>query len=805
MTLRQKTLIIIGATLLCLLMTLYLSLSRIWLSGFAQIELQQTYQNVERVTEVLANDLAELNSTASNWAAWTETYTFVEDVNERYIQNYLGNPTFANLRLNVMLFINTAGQPVYSKGFDLQQKVDVPVPDSLKQYLTTHPHLLQHSTSNQRNTGIVLLPEGSLLIALQPIVNNDRTGQTRGTVVLGRFLNDAELMRLSQLTHASLTIDRFYDSQLPKDFQAVRKTLTKELFDAKTQAESLILVLPLKAERIAGYTLLTDIEGQPGLLLRVDTPRDIYQQGRQGLHSLVGAILIVGLIFGIATQWLLEKSVLSSISRFSYFVKDLRPSGDLSERLLTGGRDELSRLGAAINQLLATLQGSQLLLSESEERYRSVVNNVTEVIFQTNSSGIWTFLNPAWTEITGFSIEESLGIPCWKFIHPEDQPYHEQQFSQLIKGEIQDTRYEIRYQTHEGSYRWFEVHSRFTVMSCDALTKSAVGIVGTAGTLNDITERKRAEARERAKSKELEQTLQELRQTQAQLIQSEKMSSLGQLVAGIAHEINNPISFIYGNVDYASAYIQNLLHLIKCYQQHYPNPPAVIKSEMEAAEFEFLLDDLPNLLNSMKLGAERICEIVQSLRNFSRLDEAEIKAVNLHEGIDSTLLILQHRLKAQGKHTEIQVLKEYADLPRIECYPGQLNQVFMNLLSNAIDALEENRVKSNSERPTDLPYIWIRTELKEDDSLYGTDRGRSWVLIRIADNGSGMSEAVHRRLFDPFFTTKPVGKGTGLGLSISYRIVVEKHKGHLLVNSQLGQGTEFIIELPLRQSLDKIQ
>jgi PAS domain S-box-containing protein len=810
MTLRQKTLLSIGVTLSCLLMTLYLSLSTIWLKGFAKIESQQIQQNVERVTEALADDLRELNRTARDWASWDETYAFVEDVNQSYIQANLEEQTFANLRLNIMLFINKAGRITYGKSLDLQQQVAAPIPDSLRQYLEANGSILQHKVADSSYTGIVLLPEAPLLVAAQPILNSDRTSPIRGTLILGRFLNAVEVKRLSRLTHLLLAVYPFQDSQLPRDFQAVRSQLKNEAFNSKTKSEPLILVRPLSAERIAGYTLLRDIEQQPGLLLRVESPRDIYQQGKQGLGYLVGALLTVGLAFGIAIQLLLEKSVLLPLARFSATVRDIGASGNLSKRLLTDGRDELSRLGNAINQLLLTLQQSQLQLSHSEERYRSVVNNVTEVIFQTDASGMWTFLNPAWTEITGFSLEESLSQPCWTFIHPEDQPHHNQQFRRLIEGETQNTRYEIRYQTQEGGYRWFEVHSRFTFMCCDMLTRSAVGIVGTAGTLNDITERKLAEARERKKAQQLEQTLRELRQTQAQLIQSEKMSSLGQLVAGIAHEINNPISFVSCNLDHASQYTQDLLHLIHCYEQHYPNPSPAIQAEMEAIAFEFLVDDFPKLLNSMKLGAERICGIVLSLRNFSRLDEAEIKAVDLHEGIDSTLLLLQNRLKAQGKESEIQIVKEYENLPLVESYPGQLNQVFMNLLANAIDALEEKRVVSDSEIPRDSPCIWIRTEVKDSDlplkgdcpsgTALRRDRSPAGVLIRIADNGPGMTEAVQRCLFDPFFTTKPVGKGTGLGLSISYQIVVEKHKGQLLVKSKLGQGTEFIIDLPLRQS-----
>jgi len=820
MTLHQKTLLSVSVTLLCLLMTLYFSLSSIWLNGFAKIESQQTHRDVERVIRAIGNDLRQLNHTVGDWAVWDETYAFVEDGNASYIQEKLGDPTLANLQLNVIVYIYSTGRITYSKGFDLQKKVIVPVSHSLRRYLATNPPLVQHEVANSSHTGIVLLPEGPLLVAAQPILNHDRTSPSRGTLLMGRYLNDAEIKQLEGLTQSLVTVYPFQDVQLPSDFRTVRNELSKEASNSKTSAQLLILVRPLSNQRIAGYTLLRDIDGQPGLLLRLDMPRDIYQQGKQGLRYLLGAVLVLGFAFGLVTLWLIKKSILSPLARFSADVRYICASGDLSRRLLTSSRDELSPLGTAINQLLTTLQKSQLLLSHSEEKYRSVVNDVTEVIFQTNTNGMWTFLNPAWTEITGFSIEESLGMPCWKFIHPEDQPYHDSQFRRLIEGEIQDTRYEIRYQTQDSSYRWFEVHSRFTVMSCDALTISAVGIVGTAGTLNDITERKLAEARERTKSQELEQTLRELTQTQAQLIQSEKMSSLGQLVAGIAHEINNPISFVYGNVDYASQYIQELLHLIHCYQQHYPNPPEGIKAEMEAIDYEFLVDDLPKLLDSMKVGADRICEIVLSLRNFSRLDEAEIKAVDLHEGIDSTLLILQHRLKAKGKDCEIQILKEYGDLPKVECYSGQLNQVFMNLLTNAIDALEEKRVGTGSEHSTASPCIQIRTEVKDSNSLLKDDNHPvlngsatppssldaneaaplTCVLIRIADNGTGMSEAVHRRLFDPFFTTKPVGKGTGLGLSISYRIVVEKHKGQLIVNSELGQGTEFIIELPLRQS-----
>ncbi|HEY9833898.1 MAG TPA: CHASE4 domain-containing protein [Stenomitos sp.] len=793
MTLRQKTVLIIGVTLLCLLVTLYLSLSTIWLNRVAKIEFQQTRQNVERVTEALANNLQELNSTAKDWAGWDDTYAFVADVNERYIQENLAEASLANLRLNFMLFLNTRGQIKYGKGLDLQQKVTLSVPASLKQYLTTRPRFFLHNTLNSNHTGIVLIPEGFLLVASHPILKSDRTGPIRGSLILGRFLNKSELIRLSQLTRLPITIYPFHQAQLPKDFKGIKDEFTQQLSHAKTLAQSSILVHPLSSERIAGYTLLRDIEGQPRLLLRVDTSREIYQQGKQGLHYLALALLVVGLAFGCVTLLLLEKWVLSPLSHFSATVRKIRTKGDLKERLLTEGRDELSRLGTEINQMLAGLQESQLQLSQSEEGYRSVVNNVQEVIFQTDSASRWIFLNPAWTEITGFSVEESLGKLCWTFIHPEDQPYHNEHFRQLIQGKIQDTRYELRFQTHDnGCYRILEVHSHLIVGRYRE-------IAGIAGTLNDITERKLAEAREHEKAQELERTLLELTQTQSQLIQSEKMSSLGQLVAGVAHEINNPISFVYGNIVHAEGYIKDLIDLLNCYRQEYPNPSDEIIAKMQEIDFDFVVDDLPKLLASMKIGAERIRDIVQSLRNFSRLSESERKKVDIHEGIESTLLILKHKIRAKDEYSEIELIKEYGDLPWVECYPGHLNQVLMNLIANAIDALEERRLYKFRDSSQSSPFIRICTEVKEDPSSQSDDSDVFHILIHIADNGTGMTEEVRRRLFDPFFTTKPIGKGTGLGLSISYKIIVEKHKGQVLVKSELGQGSEFIIELPIRQ------
>jgi signal transduction histidine kinase len=292
---------------------------------------------------------------------------------------------------------------------------------------------------------------------------------------------------------------------------------------------------------------------------------------------------------------------------------------------------------------------------------------------------------------------------------------------------------------------------------------------------------------------QLQEALVKLQKTQSQLVQTEKMAGLGQLVAGVAHEINNPVNFIHGNLNHIQAYVNQLLDLIQLYQLHMTDVPREIGDRITEIDLDFIQEDLPKTVNSSRLGTDRIREIVLSLRNFSRIDEADHKPVNLHDGIDSTLLILQHRLKPNGDFPGIAVNKNYSELPWVECYAGQLNQVFMNILSNAIDALttrdEQRTVEEVKAHPSEIS---IATEILDVN-------GQNHAVIRFRDNGSGIPETILHRIFDPFFTTKPVGKGTGLGLSISYQIVTEKHGGKLKCQSQLGQGTEFKLMLPLKK------
>lgn len=317
------------------------------------------------------------------------------------------------------------------------------------------------------------------------------------------------------------------------------------------------------------------------------------------------------------------------------------------------------------------------------------------------------------------------------------------------------------------------------VLTSDEIGDLAASMNQLIASVHDLLQRLESKSQALNEQKiSLEIAISALKDTQLQLIQQEKMSALGKLVAGVAHEINNPVSFIYGNIEHTHQYVENLLTLLSAYQTCYPNPRPEVKDCIEEIDLEFLSDDLPKMMKSMRIGAERITEIVLSLRTFSRMDEAEYKTVNLHDGIDSTLVILKHRFKANAQRPAIRISKNFGDLPPIACYAGQINQVFMNILVNAVDALEE-------------------AHTPDAEIVISTDCQEAQVIITISDNGPGIAEAARGKIFDPFFTTKAVGKGTGMGMAISYQIVVDKHQGQLLCDALLERGTKFTVQLPL--------
>lgn len=397
------------------------------------------------------------------------------------------------------------------------------------------------------------------------------------------------------------------------------------------------------------------------------------------------------------------------------------------------------------------------------------------------------YCNPAFESMTGYRREEILGKNC-QFLQGSDT---DPVAVEIIRNALQtksECKVILKNYRKDGTTFW----NCFSLSPVRDRTGKLTHFIGVQ---RDITQSKQAEealhnseAQSREQAAQLAAALEELKATHSQLVQSEKMSSLGLLIAGVAHEINNPVSFIHGNLAHLKNYTQDLFHHLELYEHHYPNPVEQIQQEREDNDLEFLAEDLPRILSSMSVGVDRICQIVQSLRNFSRHDDTQMKPVNLHEGIDSTLLILNHRLKGNGEKPQIQIVKEYGNLPPVECFAGPINQVFMNILSNAIDALEDARSKQTGQEMAESP-----SQVRISTQVVG-----KFVEIKISDNGPGITEEVKQRIFDTFFTTKPIGKGTGMGLSISYQIIVERHKGELYCTSELGNGTEFTIRIPLQ-------
>ncbi|MDY7077969.1 MAG: CHASE4 domain-containing protein [Chloroflexota bacterium] len=375
MALRKKTLIIVSITTFSLIMILYAA-SRITLLGsFTELENQFVRRDVGRATSALTGELDALDAVLFDWAAWDDTYRFIKDGNEAYIESNFVDETFTSIRLNLVLLVNPSGQIVFGKGFDLHNEEEVPVPQSIQDQIIAGGLLLHHPDTEGSLTGLLLLPEGDMLVASRPILTSAEEGPIRGTMVMGRYLDSAEIERLAEITHLSLTIRRFDDAQMPPDFQAADSS-----WSASSSERAPVFVQPLSAQSTAGYALLEDIYGKPSLVLRVDTPREIYRQGQASALYFMSALLVVSLVFGWATMLLLERVVLSRLIRLIANVRSIGASGDLSARIAMTGKDELSDLADEINVMLAELEQSRSDLQESEERYRLLFHSGNDII-----------------------------------------------------------------------------------------------------------------------------------------------------------------------------------------------------------------------------------------------------------------------------------------------------------------------------------------------------------------------------------------------------------------------------------------
>ncbi len=481
MKLRQRTLIAIGATFACLVLMLYLVSRVILLGSFAELEERYARRDVERVLSALSDELAALDTMVFDWAAWDDTYTFIEDANEEYIESNLVDETFTSSRLNLMLFINSSGQIVFGKGFDLDNEEEVPVPQSIQEHLTDDT-LLRHPDTESSITGIVLLPEGPMLVASRPILTSEEEGPLRGTMIMGRYLDSTEVERLAEITHVSLTLRRFDDEQMPPDFQAALAALSPSF-----PQEASVFVQALSAETVAGYALLQDTYGEPSLVLRVDMPREIYQQGQTSMLYLVFLLMVGGMAFTGMSSLMTDKIVISRLVRLNADVNSISASGDLSTRVLVTGRDELSSLADAINGMLAALEQSDSELRESEERYRLLFNSGNDVVLVSRMTdegmpGKLIAVNDVACRTLGYTREELLQLSPLDMAVPEnwdDFPALAQKF--LAERWV---LFETMGFAKDGTQIPFEINAHLFDLDAQPAMLSIA---------RDITERKRAE------------------------------------------------------------------------------------------------------------------------------------------------------------------------------------------------------------------------------------------------------------------------------------------------------------------------
>jgi PAS domain S-box-containing protein len=461
------------------------------------------------------------------------------------------------------------------------------------------------------------------------------------------------------------------------------------------------------------------------------------------------------------------------------------------EQELNQARAEIKTLKQAQAQEKKQREQVEFDLRASQQMLQLVMDTLPEAIFWKDRNLAYLGCNQNFADDAGLNSPKDIvgktdfDMP-WKREETEFYREYDRRVMLSGKAELGITEPQLN---SEGKQTWLETN-KAPLHDVDGR------VIGILGTYQDITERKQAEIALQELNQKLEfqaieltAALEQLQQSQLQLIQREKMSALGNLVAGVAHEINNPVGFLSGNLQPAKDYVKDLFELLDLYQEEIPHPGQAIEEKIDIIDLDYLREDLPKVLHSMYVGIKRIANISISLRTFSRSDTEHRVPFQLHEGLDSTLLILKHRLKANEQRPAIQIIQNYGEITPICCFPGQLNQVFMNLLANAIDALDEsNQGKSFSEIQAQPNCIMITTQLSTD---------QQWVIIKIKDNGIGMTKDIKHKIFDNLFTTKGVGKGTGLGLAISRQIIVEKHGGKIEVNSEVGQGTEFVIEIPV--------
>lgn len=651
MTLRKKSVIFVLIILGVTIGSIFTISNYVLIDGLYHLEEERARENVKRAYSALLNDISSLADKAVDWSAWDDTYNFIVDGNEDFIKSNLVESTFVNLKLNLMMFIDTSGMVVWGKAFDLVEEREIPVPQAFSKHLAANELLLKHTGIESRLAGIMLLRDKPMLVVSQPILTSSNEGPVRGTLIMGRYLNEAVVERLAIQTRLSLTVDTLESSDIPGDFHIVNPGASVQLP---------VYVQVIDPDTVSGYTQLNSIHGKAMLLLKVDMPRDIYRQGRGIIFTFMSLAILTTLLIGIAVVLLLNRWVLSRVVRLNKNISLIGTSGNLTARVVVTGTDELGGLAIAVNKTLDALEKSEARLRESEGRFRRLAENSPNVIsrYELLPQPRFTYISPAIQKVTGFTPEEfyrdsGLGI---NLVHPDDRLLLES----VARGEITPaTPVQIRWQRKDGSYVWMEIRS--------ALIRDDVGsLEAIESVAQDITGRLRAEEERKRMEDE----------TQV----ASRLALIGQMASGIAHEINNPLTSAIG-----------FAQLI--------------------AGRDDIPEDARAELNIVVDSTHRAGGIIKRLLTFARQHKPERTYLNINEIVTSTLELRAYSLR----NSNIAVNTIFAtDRPSTVADAGQLQQVFLNLIINAEMEMHTAHGKGNLLIKTEVVSGNIRVSVKDD-------------------------------------------------------------------------------------------
>ncbi len=737
MSLRKKTLMTIGLSFGALLVILYFISQTVLGGSFAELEKRDTRQNVERVLSALSQDLSALEAQAADWAVWDDTYAFIEDANDDYIASNLVAGTLVYLRLNLMLFVDLSGRVVHGQAFDLHNEEEIDLASHLLEFITTGDLLVRPpATKESGATGIILLPEGPMLITSWPVLDSEEKGPVRGTLVMGRYLDAGEIERLGEQTHLSLALQRLDQGPLPSDCAAAFSALSGKVP---------VVVSPLGEESVAGYVLLKDVHDEPILLLRVDMPRNIYAQGQSSITYFVLFLLVVGLAIGLIVVLFLDRNVLSRVAHLSRSVRGIGVSGDPTAHVSVKGRDELSNLAREINSMLEALR-------EGEERYRDLFENANDLIQSATPDGHFVYVNKAWQKTLGYSEEEIANLTLWDIIHPDSRAHCQEVFQQIMAGGSV-ARVEAAFVTRDG---------KKVVVEGSANCRFVDGkSVATRGIFRDITERKQMEQQLREQNEQLDAQNEELQsQTEELMAQQQELEEKNQEVeranqlkseflASMSHELRTPLNVIIG----FSELMQDEV-------------PGAVNEEQRQC------------LNDISDSSQHLLKLVNDVLDLSKIEAGKVdlpvEDIDLTSAVASLNRTIVPILKPRKQSLESEI---EAGLPPVRIGRGKLAQVLLNLTDNASKATPEGgKLKIEAVREGD------------------------WCRVSVIDNGIGIQKEDLERIFEPFCQLEnPLQSqqgGTGLGLPLVKQII-ERYGGQVWAGSEYGKGSRFTFTLPL--------